>query len=251
MPAAGAIAAGAAAIGGFLQSNAQKNAAKANLANETSLDNQIIGIYDRMMGTAGKLMGAVNPGGALSQAKEFYSSEVTGGLSPAVTGAAESQFQQQNALNLATLERDLGPYTPNKAGMISQFQDSQIIGNVSLQQQLAAMNQGVRQQGAQGLTSVAAVPLDFLSTIGSNAASALGSMAGNYQQASEFNASNAGNPLAFLSTTDWSKLFPNSVATTGTPSTATPGTYTTPPGYVPEPPGQGGAGAVGGIGTQA
>ena len=231
MPAAAVIPAGAGLIGSFLSSNSSKNAAKSNQAQQSALDTQIEGIYSRLMGTFNHLMGAVNPAGALQTAKNFYTSEVQGGLSPAVTGAAESQFQQQNALNLNTLKEQIGPYTPNKGGLISDFQNNEIIGNVGLQQQLAAMNQGVRAQGAAGLTGVANDVLGFGENVGTSAASGLTNLANQFGLANIFNAQNAyaNNPFSALANLPWGQIFPTTSPTT------------------PQP-GQGGLGQTGGTG---
>ena len=75
--------------------------------------------------------------------------------------------------------------------MLEEFQNNQITGNVSLQQQLAAMNQGVRAQGAQGLAGIGSGVLDWGSQLAESVAGGLGTLGSGFQQASEFNAANA------------------------------------------------------------
>ena len=250
MPAAAAIPAGAGLIGSFMQNNAQKSAASQNQSQESALDSQVEQIYNRMWGQYQGVASATNPAGDLQQAKNFYQSEVQGGLSPAVTGAANSQFQQQNALNLNTLKNQLGPYTPNMAGTVSNFQNNEIMGNVSLQQQLAAQNQGVRAQGAQGLAGIGQGVLNYGANVGSTAASGLGGLAQGFQQANEFNANNAyaNNPFSALANMNWSQLLGGGGASSPT-ATQTPQTYTGPQLSGGPLPGQGGLGATGGSGT--
>jgi hypothetical protein len=251
MPPAAAIPAGASLVGSFLQSNSSKNAAKANTANQTSLDQQMLGIYDQLLGKFNSLWSSVNPSAALGEAKNFYSSEVLGGLSPAVIGSAESQFQQQNARNLGTMENQLGPYTPNIGGAIRDFSNNEIMGNVSLQQQLAAMNQGVRQQGAAGLAGIGSDVAGLMASVGQGVAGGIGGLASQFGQANEFNALNAGpNPFSSIGSilSAYPGLFGGGGSSGG--ASQTPGGYTG-PGLSGQPypqPGQGGLGAPGGAG---
>lgn len=248
------IAAGAAALGSFLQSNQQKNSQRANLAQQTSLDNQMLQVYDQLQGKFNNLWSGTNPIGSIEQAKNFYTSEVQGGLSPAVTGAAQSQFQQQNALNLATLKNQLGPYTPNRAGMIGDFGESEIVGNVSLQQQLAALNQQTRQQGAQGLGGLGLDVAQLGAGVSESVAQGIGGLASQYGDAARFNATNQTNP--FTSVGSFLASNPNMFASTGIPG-STPGLGAPVPPGVPNglsgqpwypQPGQGGLGVTGGTG---
>jgi hypothetical protein len=230
MPAA-PIAAGAGLLGSFLQSNSSKNAQKADMSQQSALDNQMIQIYNNMMGKYNQVFGAVNPIGALNQAKNFYTSEVQGGLSPATIGAANSEFQQQNALNLSTLENQLGPYTPNMSGMIKDFQNNEILGNVSLQQQLAGMNQGVRQQGAAGLAGIGQDVLNWGNQTAGMVSSGLGGLASQFGAAGAANAQNAWANNPFSSIANLFAMNPNAF------------NFNT-----NQQPGQGGLGATGGLG---
>jgi hypothetical protein len=246
MPPAAAIAGGAQAVGSFLQSNEQKNAQRANLSQETSLDNQMLGIYQNLQSKFNSLWGSVDPAQALGQAKTFYGSEVQGGLSPAVIGSAESEYAQQNASNLATMKNQLGPYTPNVAGQVAQFNNNAITGNVSLQQQLAALNQQTRQQGAAGLAGIGEGVAGLTAGVGESVASGIGGLASQFGQASEFNAANAG-PNPFSSIGAFLAANPNILG--GGPQANPSGANGIWDPYGgPVQPGQGGLGAVGGVG---
>lgn len=256
MPVA-AIAAGAQTVGSFIQSDNSKNAAKANQAQESSIDNQLMSVYNSMMKNVNQVDAAVNPAQSLGAAKGFYANEMSTGLAPAVINQANASFQQNNAQNLSTLKNSLGAATPNIAGTIKDFENSQITGNVGLQQGLAAQNQGARNTGAAGLTGIGENVLDQSDQARESVAAGLGALGSQYQQAGEFNASGQTNPFSGITS------FLASLGLGG----GTPGGGTTTPGVASgsyqtgqysgqpwsynsstPPPGQGGLGAGSGSG---
>jgi len=252
------IALGLGAAMSFLNANQSKNAQKANQAQQSAIDNQLMQVYNRLTTQYNQLRGAVNPAQTMGAAKSFYQSEVEGGLSPAVIGQAQSSYQQEQARNLATFKNQLGPYTPNLAGAIRDFGNNAITGNVSLQQGLAAQNQNVRAAGAQGLAGLGENVMSTGVNIGDIVSQGLFGLGGQYQQASEFNASNAYGSNPFMSIAQLMLANPNlfNQGGGGTPTGTTIPVGATPPGWYSGPnnpaypqPGQGGLGTTGGLGT--
>jgi hypothetical protein len=235
MPIGAAVGGGASLLGSFLQSNTSKNAAKADEAQQSSLDNYMVGIYNNLMGKYNSVFNATQPATGLNEASNFYKSEIQGGLSPAVIGAANSNFQQENAQNLSTLKNQLGPYTPNMAGTISDFENSEITGNVSLQQQLAAMNQQTRASGAAGLAGIDQGILNWGSSTAGGVASGVGGLASEFGGAAAQNTQNAWSNNPFSSIASWMSMYPNLFNPGGSSGNTQPG--------------QGGLGSTGGTGS--
>jgi hypothetical protein len=142
------------AAGSILQGVNSKNAQKANTAQQGNIDNQLISLFNAMTGRSNDIWSGLNPLGALNQAKKFYGSEVAGGLDPAVRTDATAGFEREGARGLSAIEGALGPSSPNPGGMAKNWQEGMLTGGVALQQQLAALNQQTRQQGAAGLAGI-------------------------------------------------------------------------------------------------
>lgn len=97
----------------------------------------------------------LNPGGttlagAAPSMLSFYQNEMTRGLSPSVINAAYNQNQVANQQNINSILNQMGPNT-NIGAIENQLSMNAMQSNAMLGSQLAAQNQGVMAQGAQGL----------------------------------------------------------------------------------------------------
>jgi hypothetical protein len=252
------IAAGLSTAGSLVQSNAQKNAAKANTAAESSIDNQLMSIFNSLMTNYNQVNNAVNPAQTLGSAKNFYQSEENTGLDPAVTRAANANFSLNNQRSLSSLVNQLGPALPNLAGTVRDFGENELINNANLNIGLAGQNQAARQQGAAGLAGIGEDVLGQGTEIAGLVSGGLRGLGDQFNNANIANA-NAPNPFSSLgglfsnpAVGAWlGKIFGGGGGTPGAspipPMSPTSFNNLTPAGLGVSP-GQGGLGVTGGLG---
>lgn len=162
------IGAGVSTVGSLVGANQQKNAQKANQGAQSSIDNQLVAIYNAMLKNYGQVSDATDPAGSLRTAKDFYGQEaggatptaqfyrgeMTNGLDPSVRAAANANLATQEARGISAMRNQLGPSLPNLAGTIRDLNEQGLQAGVNQNIGLSAQDQGVRQQGAAGLQGV-------------------------------------------------------------------------------------------------
>jgi hypothetical protein len=177
------IGMGVSTLGSLVGSNNQKNAQKANQSAESGIDNQLVSIYNAMLKNYQTVSDATNPSGALSQAEGVFGTEASSGLSPQVIAAANANLQQQQQQGISSIRNQLGPALPNLAGSIRDFNEQNLTADVNENIGLAGQNQGVRTQGAQGLTGIANDVLGFGSQMLGGAAGGLSGLGAQFGKA--------------------------------------------------------------------
>jgi hypothetical protein len=186
---------------------------------QSSIDNELVNIYNQLLqdynqnylplqgdtsSMLQQLLPILNIPGTTQTGLNYWLGQAATGLDPAVTGAAESGLATQGAQTLASMLNSLGPSTPNKAGMAQQFGEQMLQSQEALQGNLAAQNQGIRNQAMTNAQQTSLGPLGMIlqflqggSSLLPTAASGLGQLGAQYGQ--EAQATPQNNPLSFLS----------------------------------------------------
>jgi hypothetical protein len=98
---------------------------------------------------------ATNLAQAYPTISNVFKNMATQGLDPRVMNAAFNQNQVQGQQSINNLRSQLGAALPNLAGAVGNLGFSNAEGRAQLGSELAAQNQGVQAQGAQGLQQAA------------------------------------------------------------------------------------------------
>ena len=122
-----------------------------NLSAQTGVNQNQMGqnLVNYDQNTSGTNLSRANP--AL---QSFYSNEMSQGLNQQTQQNAQSQVQQNTALQEAQLKNSAAPGT-NQTNALQQLQNSGIQQSTNLAGNLAGQNQTAMQQGATGLASTA------------------------------------------------------------------------------------------------
>lgn len=132
-----------------------------NYAQDSNAYNAATGAAQQDAAAQSQLFGSVENtlGGAWGNASNFWLNESRQGLDPAVIGAANNSYNIGAQQQMANVRNQFGGMLPNLSGTLEDMQENTLQGSEQLQGNLAAQNQGVKNQamssyfgGALGMT---------------------------------------------------------------------------------------------------